>query len=428
MAYLRRNWKCSSICVEWMRVHGVDSLCHAASALRLVVVGALFGLIILSSSGCAFAGTPEKILNWGSIFIGTGGIPSVMLKSGEILGTREEILARGEGGGKRVVLVELNASRTSWRDRGIIVRSDDVNADLGDGMLYEDGARILYIYRLNKFKGSYQNDPYYSIRVSISLDQGESWREHSVVEEIRPPVTRKSGLWTPSILRTNAGDLQAYYDDGDLPEEVLKIGNAGQWAVMKTWDESRKVWVRRVIVSRPPINSRGPRAITADGARTPIEVAPGHIWSPVESNEIDSLGRRFIVLRATESFDGGKSWSWENGKTPLLYEIPPIIRGQQRDWSWPLAARSKNGAVMVVFRSNQDQGERKPGTSHQVDKYLYYLWREKWTDEWVFGRVPFDEPTTDHGVAPTPQGGFVVVGRTKKNPREYIFSEISVAR
>lgn len=351
---------------------------------------------------------------------GYGAIPSARLASGEILGTHEEIVRVDRvARGKRVVLKRMKTNLEGWTFVSNILEENDLDVDVGDGSLYVDGGRIFYIYRLNKFSGKYVSEKYYSIRVKISDDNGFVWRDHSVVEEYKLDRPIRAGLWTPSLLRTKSAKLQAYYDDGLLPEDTLKRKNAGQWGVMKTWVEGSQSWGDRVIVSRPEKHLTGPKSVTADGARTPIEIKSGHLWVPVESNFINRQGERHIVLRYAESTDDGKTWSWERGGSPILYGLPPVVNGFQKEWSWPLASRGVKNDVLVVFRSNQDQVGNQRGTSHQVDKSLYYLWRLSFSSPWTIGRIPFVGPMIDHGTVALINGGHLVAGRNKGNPREY---------
>jgi len=396
--------------------------------LQLVV-----SLIMLFLTFTADAGNQ---INWQVISESGGGIPEVEIDKNVILASREEIIFGNDSNksGRRVVCSRSNDNGKNWEDISVILESPDNDIDLGDGSMINIGNHVYYIYRYNQFSGKHLNKPYYSIRVKKSSDGGKTWIEHSIVEEIYPPKGRKSGLWTPRLFYTASGKLQAYYDDGDMPERERGGKNQGQWGVMKTWNDSMKRWEKLTVVSRPPKSVTGPLSITADGARTPIELTPGHIWSPVESVTLDNIpGSRSLVLKYAESFDDGVTWSWSKNEWPILYNLPPKFGGENYDWSWPLATRLKDGSVVVLFRSNEvtnSKGEKtKPikGTAHQTNKEVYYLFSNDNCKTWTKNAVLPGMSAVDHGLASLRDGSVLAGIRSKTHVKQYVILKGVVA-
>jgi hypothetical protein len=387
---------------------------------RVIAPFILWSSILASTAGCS-TWAAERI-NW-QVLTETGqGIPEVEIAENTILGSREELIFDNKNSkqGKRVICVRSLDGGTKWERLATIVEDLNNDIDLGDGSMIRQNGMIYYIYRYNKFAGKYADQPYYSIRIKQSSDAGKSWSDHSIVEEIRPPKGRKSGLWTPRLLVTSSGIMQAYYDDGDLPERIKGGTNQGQWGVMKSWNKSNNTWENMVITSRPPVALKGPLNIVADGARTPLEISPGHIWSPVESVILDDKpGSRSLVLRYTESLDYGKSWSWQHGSWPILYELPPKVGNEYYDWSWPLAVQLRNGNLVVVFRSNEKSSVPTKGTAHQTDKYPFFLLSSNKGRSWTKEAIPVSIPIIDHGLVAMSDGSVIVGLRNKLHPSLY---------
>ncbi|MBA2480925.1 MAG: hypothetical protein H0V44_09695 [Planctomycetes bacterium] len=379
------------------------------------------------------------------------GIPHVegRLADGSfiILGSRP-MTKKGDDGiqWRSVVSVRSVDGGQTWSSGGVILPPQDMGIDMGDGAMLFDAATqvFFYVYRFND-----PSRPYYSIRVKQSRTAGETWSDHSIVHEVTPPKGRKTGLWTPRLMFTPSGRLQCYYDDGDLPEEVLGGTNSGQWAVMRTWDGQSRKWVDQVVVCRPPEGEKGPLRIAADGARTPMTFGDGFIWSPAESpimnpNQEAPGGPRSLSLRFALSTDDGRTWSWSRGSWPAL-SSPPLLHenGSYFNWSWPLGAKLGDGSVLVLFRSDEPlagemtrnadgtvKSAKVPsrGTSHQVDKRLHYLfttadeatWRSKMGEvEWAKGMVS-SEFIIDHDIVPLHDGAALIGFNTRQDPKRHI--------
>lgn len=366
----------------------------------------------------ASATQPDQHIEWELLTSKGAGMPQIDLGNSVIAGFREEVTGKTPNNGKRIAYIKSVDGGISWREIATIVQTTDPNADMGDGSLVVHNGELLYAYRFNTYNGPYSARKYYSIRVRASGDGGLTWHDHSTVQE-NSAGEQKVGLWTPQLFVTAGGQLQIYYDDGNAPSAFYKEPRVGQWAVLRTWDNAARVWTRYTVVSRPPTHLTGKSAITSDGARTPIELSPGHIWVPVESNILNENGiGRSLILKFAESTDNGKTWSWEHGTWPVLYRLPPSLGGTYYDWSWPLAARTKDGVTAVVFRSNELSPAPTQGTSYQTDKYLFYLLSIDGNKTWSKGQVS-SKPIFNQRIISLSDGTFLLGYRLSSDPRNY---------
>jgi hypothetical protein len=227
-----------------------------------------------------------------------------------------------------------------------VVATDSRATDLGDCHVIRlrDG-RIWCSYRRNKLRAA--GGPTYAIEVAESVDEGRTWRPHSIVAESKPDTGRSPsrGLWSSFILETRGGTLQCYYDDEDTP---FRGGFRGhQWLVMRTWDAKGGSWVDPVVVSR----ARDEKHLSRDGMVSVVEFPDtGQLLALFESVEVRRPHAN--VVRSVTSDDGGKSWSWSKVEREVVYE--PQKTGDFMALV-PWVIRLSDGTLVCVFGTDEDR-------------------------------------------------------------------------
>lgn len=273
----------------------------------------------------------------------------LVLPDGGVLATRTEVT----GSGVRVVCsLSTNGGRT-WLQRSTIVSDPDPTADIGDGnLLLRRNGELLYVYRHNRYRGEYTDKPYYSVKVAISKDRGQSWSAHSTVLEVQPIGDGPSrGLWAPFLFETREGVLQSYYDDEYAPWQKGFSGH--QWVRMHTWNPAAGRWQNPVTVSR----AHNPAHLSRDGMPSVVELSRGHLLCVLES--VQTFLPHAGVIRCVESCDGGRTWSWTREERRVVY--------QPRNTDFmalaPWVAKLWEDTLLCAFITDEDRKTPdKPGT------------------------------------------------------------------
>ncbi|MCX7800212.1 MAG: glycoside hydrolase [Fimbriimonadales bacterium] len=255
--------------------------------------------------------------------------------------------------------VALRARRSrdggrTWESLGVVASDPERETDLGDGNAVEtsDG-RWLAVFRRNRYRGP--GPKHYAIEVSQSLDGGQTWARHSVVTSHSVPGDGPSrGLWAPLLFVAPSGELQCYYDDENLPHELGFPGH--QWVVMRRWIGGR--WSSPVVVAREP------RGLSRDGMPAVVTVG-SRLLCLFEGVQPDPP--HVAVIRASESADGGRTWS------------PPRLVFQARPEGFHAVAPtavSRGDRVLLVFCTNQGRESSRPSGSPPRDLRLDVVWME----------------------------------------------------
>ena len=393
----------------------------------------------------------------------SAGIPDLEIKksTGEyvLFGNRSQAAwFPGTGLVRQIIACKSTDGGQHWSDIGVIATAPR-GTDLGDGsMAYNPRNQTLYFaYRYNQ--ASTTVDSYFSVRLKQSTDFGQTWTNFgagtstSIIKEYTVSVasttlSARNGLWTPQVFFNSAGDLMYNYDDSIYSDAYYKRLNGGQLAMLTTWDPVAESWSVPKIIAQAPSGR-----IDAPGARTQIDLGNGHLWSPVESS-VDGPMVRSLMLRFTESFDDGRTWSltidemakkkivsrnWAQGvkDATVLFDLPP--KGKNRsgqtgfyDWSWPLAVRlvknpdvanQDQSAIFVAFRSDEELPYILDGSiknnSYNIDKKIFYLLSTDSGRTWIKGGVS-DVPAIDHRPVALHDGSVLVGYSLKSAPQTYV--------
>ena len=273
-----------------------------------------------------------------------GAKGAVVLPDGRILTTRTEM----DGTGTQVVLSQSRDGGVTWENAAVICRAGP-DVSLGDGHLLQtrDGS-LLYSYRENRFSGSRAMERSYAIRIAQSTDGGSQWTWHSDVAtscaQGLPPTT-SGGLWSSYLLELRDGTLQCYYDDEWTPNCQSKVNH--QWVTMRSWNPNGRLWTNPVTVARASREGD----LSRDGMISVLETSPGQLLAVFES--VAAVPPHANLLRVARSTDGGRTWSWAQGKDDLLYQA----RGTNHMAMAPWIAQQTNGQILCVFVTDEDASQ-----------------------------------------------------------------------
>jgi hypothetical protein len=237
----------------------------------------------------------------------------------------------------------------TWKKVGSILVDPVPNADLGDGNLVRlANGHLLAVYRRNHTRGDFQVSPEYGIHVAESADNGKSWRLHSMVVQHRiVRVSASRGYWAPFLFITQTGHLQCYYDDEFTPYQMGFHGH--QWVEMKTFDPATELWADEVTVSRAP----NPKELSRDGMATVVEPRSGHLVCALES--VSTTAPIVGDIRQVDSDDGGRTWSWQSGRRPAIYQA----NGAFHSFS-PWLTQGPGKDIYCLFANDEDNGPSQP--------------------------------------------------------------------
>lgn len=245
-----------------------------------------------------------------------GGLSSAPGCKGELVVGKSVFLVAGD---RSLPQSNLTCFRSddvgvTWQKLGLVLSDPVPRADVGDGNLLRlpDGD-LMVVYRQNHTSGEFQTRPEYGIRVSVSSDGGRTWKVHSTVarhQDDRAEISR--GYWAPFLFRPRSGRVQCYYDDEDTPYRNGFHGH--QWVEMKTLDPKSGEWEKETTVSRAPL----PTDLSRDGMATVVETSPGKLLCVLES--VSTSPPTVGDVRSVTSDDDGKTWSWQHGSRPVVYQ------------------------------------------------------------------------------------------------------------
>lgn len=325
--------------------------------------------------GCATVSPvrAESTITWDRPITGLSGPRGgLQLPDGGILGVRH--ISRH---GRRlfVTMKSTDAGRT-WTEHATIA-SDTPGTDIGDGHLLRlrDG-RLWCSLRRNKLPRSY------AIEIAESVDDGATWRRHSVVDTSNVPdeitlAPHTRGLWASFLLQRSDGTVQCYYDDERTPADAGLPGH--QWVTMRTWDPLRKAWINPVVVSRAP-----DRALSRDGMPSVVELLDGRLLATVES--VRTRPPHANLVRSVFSEDGGATWSWQERRD--VYRPPGNFMALA-----PWTIRTRDGLLICVFCTDQDRDVPDTGGTPpwRLNMDVKYVLSRDDGKTWSAPRVVYDE-------------------------------------
>jgi len=286
----------------------------------------------------------------------------LILPNSHVLAARTE----GSPNGVRVVCSRSRDGGRTWEPLSTIVSDPEPSTDIGDGNLCRMRAgELLYVYRHNRYRGENARNPYYSIKVAVSTDNGSTWEPHSTVLEVRPTGEGPSrGLWAPFLWETRPGVLHCYYDDEYTPWREGFSGH--QWVQMHTWNPKTRRWENPVTVSR----AHNPAHLSRDGMPSVVQLRDGRLVCVLES--VQTFPPHAGVIRWVESRDGGRTWSWRNRERGVVYEPRNTRFMALAPWVTTLW----DDTLLCVFITDEDRAEPdKPGTpAPQLNMDVKCVW------------------------------------------------------
>ena len=317
-----------------------------SSGVERVWTSLLAIFLLMHVAGCAADEALPRIA-WDAPIAGAGARAPVELAPGVILAVR----TKPEGDTVSMVAARSDDCGATWTDVGIVA-TDARGTDLGDCHVtrLRDG-RLWCSYRRNKLRGD--AGPTYALEIAESVDDGRTWRRHSVVAESKPTTWRSPsrGLWSTFILERRDGSLQCYFDDEDT---TYRAGfPRHQWLVMRTWDARSGAWVDPVVVSR----AHNVKHLSRDGMASVVELpgpsgVAGRLIAVFES--VHARPPHANLVRFVTSDDGGRTWSWSTVERGVVYEPskPDDFMALA-----PWLIRLRDGMLLCLFCTDEDRDE-----------------------------------------------------------------------
>lgn len=185
----------------------------------------------------------------------------------------------------------------------------------------------------------------HGITICRSNNNGKDWVYDSTVIG---NTSRFVGA--PFLFRADNGDLQCYYDSEQLAADN---GHPGyQWIAMQGRNGTSGAWSKygTVVASR----EANPALMTRDGMATVVNLGNNRLMCVTEGVETNATGgTNANVIRAIQSWDGGKTWDYNNRK--IVYQSRIDAGSGRRYNSYvPYAIRIGGGPVAVVFCTDED--------------------------------------------------------------------------
>ena len=274
---------------------------------------------------------------------GSGPIRSMaILSDGSLIG--------GRSSGHEIEVLSSSDQGLNWSLIGSVVK--DNNIDYGDVMfLAIPNTYVVYCaFREKNVFG-------WSIVVCRSDNGGKDWVYDSTVIAGSGPF-----VGAPWLFIANNGDMQCYYDS-----ELLASNNGAsgsQWIAMQGRKGLAGEWNNYgVIVASRDANKY---KLCRDGMATVINLENNRIMLVTEGVEDEMSGGKYAnVIRAIQSFDGGRTWDY-NGRR-IVYQSWIHSDSKRRYNAYcPMGIRIGNGPVGVAFCTDEDSGEVPDESSANV--------------------------------------------------------------
>ena len=280
------------------------------------------------------------------IFYGPAPIRSItMLEDGTILG--------GRIAGHEIQVWVTNNKGISWTMRGSVANNPDIN--FGDVMFLAIPKTSIVFCAFREQNSANQ----WAVTVCRSDNNGFDWVYDSTVISGQTLF-----VGAPWLFLANNGDLQCYYDSEPLANYYGAYGS--QWIAMQGKNGITGDWTKYGLVeaSRDSDMSK----LCRDGMATVIDLGNNRIMVVTEGVEdYPSGGAYSNVVRAIQSFDGGKTWDY--GGRRIVYQSF-IDSGSQRRYNayCPMGIRIGGGPVGVVFCTDEDFGGTPDPSDQDVTK------------------------------------------------------------
>ena len=276
------------------------------------------------------------------LYYGSAPIRSMtILSDGVILG--------GRSSGHTIEVWVTSNKGMSWSLRGTVANNVEIN--YGDIMMLAipNTNKVFCAFREQNSAGQF------SVTICRSDNNGFDWVYDSTI------IGGQSlFVGAPWLFLANNGDLQCYYDSEPLASYSGAIGS--QWIAMQGRNGLTGDWTKYGIVeaSRDSDTSK----LCRDGMASVIDLGSNRIMVVTEGVEDSPFGGAYAnVVRAIQSFDGGKTWDY--GGRRIAYQSFLDGNTQRRYNAYsPMGIRIGGGPVGIVFCTDEDFG----GTSDPSDR------------------------------------------------------------
>ena len=268
------------------------------------------------------------------IYYGPAPIRSmIVLTDGIILGGRIE---------NHEIQVWVSSNKgITWSLRGSV--ANNIEIEFGDVMFLSipNSSKVFCAFR------EYNKAKLWAITICLSDDNGFNWVYDSTIIS-----GQKLFVGAPWLFLANNGDLQCYYDSEPLANDNGAHGS--QWIAMQGRNGITGEWNKYGIV----VASRNTDIyqLCRDGMATVIDLGNNRIMLVTEGVEdYPSGGAYSNVIRAIQSFDGGKNWDY-NGRLIVYQSRIDSSTGRRYNAYAPMGIRIGGGPVGVVFCTDEDFG------------------------------------------------------------------------
>ena len=266
------------------------------------------------------------------IYYGAGPIRSMTLVSnGRIIG--------GRSTGHSIEVWGSTNKGSNWSIIGTIASNSEVN--YGDIMLLAI-PNVPIVYAAFREENSLHQ---FKITICRSDNGGDDWTYDSTVID-----WQNLFVGAPWLFLAQNGDMQCYYDSEVLASNNGSPGN--QWIAMQGRDGIRGEWNKYSIVTVS--RDTNIYKVCRDGMASVIDLGNNRIMVVTEGVEDqENGGARANVIRAIQSFNGGKTWDFNERR--IVYQSRIHQNSNKRFNAYvPMGIRIGNGPVGVVFCTDED--------------------------------------------------------------------------
>ena len=298
-----------------------------------------------------------------SLQYGSGAIRSMTrMDDGTILG--------GRSSGHAIEVWSSTNNGSNWSRIGTVASNTNIN--YGDVMFLAVPNTTVVYCAFREFNAENK----YAVVVCRSDNGGKDWIYDSTVI-----AGCSEFVGAPWLFIAENGDMQCYYDSEPLATENGVRG--AQWIAMQGRNGRSGEWNKYGVVAA----SRDANAskFVRDGMASVVDLGNNRIMVVTEGIEDAQSGGVYSnVVRAIQSFDGGKTWDYSGRR--IVYQCgTDAASGRRYNAFCPMAIRVGNGPVGVVFCTDEDFGGTPDLSSEVVSKrrtHIKYVRTLSSFEEW----------------------------------------------
>ena len=277
---------------------------------------------------------------------GSGAIRSMTkLNNGKIIG--------GRSSGHEIEVWESINQGINWNRIGTVASNKEI--EYGDVMFLSiPKTDIVYC----AFR-EYNSEKHFSIVVCISDNGGVDWIYDSTVISGQTLF-----VGAPWLFLAQNGDLQCYYDSEPLARNNGDSGS--QWIAMQGKNGLEGDWDKYNIVTAS--RDENINKLVRDGMASVIDLGNNRIMVVTEGVEDEKSGGEYSnVIRAIQSFDGGKTWDYKGRRIVYKSGLDETSKRTYNAYC-PMGIRIGGGPVGVIFCTDEDFGGMPDMSSQDVTK------------------------------------------------------------